>query len=153
MSPSQITALFVRHRSLFRQAVAAPDNLRRLFEWLQRDLGLSPAATLKVINRVPLVLQTDVEAVLKPRLRFLLDLGLPQEGAATAVRRMPEVLGVDSCLLAAKAAYLQAAAGLSAGEVAALLAREPAALLCSQARLEAVVGWLRWVRGHGRVRA
>jgi hypothetical protein len=78
---------------------------------------------------------------------------LLQEGAATAVRRMPEVLGVDSCLLAAKAAYLQAAAGLSAGEVAALLAREPAALLCSQARLEAVVGWLRWVRGHGRVRA
>ena len=53
----QITALFVRHGALLRQAVAAPDSLRRLFEWLQRDLGLPQPAIVKVLNRVPLILQ------------------------------------------------------------------------------------------------
>ncbi|KAI3428244.1 hypothetical protein D9Q98_006624 [Chlorella vulgaris] len=140
--PRQISALFARHRCLFKQAVAAPDNLRRLFQWLQRDLGLEAEEILKIVNRVPAVLHADVEGVLKPRMRFLLNLGLSQERVVTALQRMPELLGVDSRLLASKAAYLEQAAGMSRAEVAVQLVGDPAALLCSLAHLEEVVAWL-----------
>lgn len=53
----QVAALMVRHIAIFRQAVEAPDNLRRLLAWLRRDLGLTPAEVLKLCTRCPLVLQ------------------------------------------------------------------------------------------------
>lgn len=56
-SPPQISGLFARHASLFRTAVARPDSLRRLFEWLAQDLGLEGQALLKLVNRCPAVLQ------------------------------------------------------------------------------------------------
>lgn len=142
--PEQISGLFARHASLFRTAVARPDNLRRLFEWLAQDLGLSGQSLLKVVNRCPSLLQADVEQVLKPRFAFFTGvLGLPQERAVTGVLRCPEALGIDTSLLAARAAFLQEGLGMSRQEVGALFAREPTALLASLPRLQETVGWLR----------
>lgn len=142
--PEQISALFTRHAVLFRSAVARPDNLRLLFTWLGRDLALPPEALLKLLNRCPAVLQADVQQVLKPRLAFFTnDLGLTQERALTGVMRCPEVLGVATPLLAAKAAFFTGQLGMTPAEVGALYVREPAALLSSLSRLQDTVAWLR----------
>ena len=53
--------LFSRHPCLFGHVVRSPDNLRCLFGWL-RELGLGQADVLRLVDRLPLLLQTDVEA-------------------------------------------------------------------------------------------
>lgn len=84
-----------------------------------------------------------------------------QERIVTGIMRAPEVLGVDSALLQAKAAYLQSPStyspqgssplqggggpGLSGLDVAALFVRDPASLLASLTRLRETVDWLRCV--------
>lgn len=57
----QISELFLRHPCLFSRVVRDPDNLRALFAWL-RSLGLDQAAVLRMLDRLPLLLQMDVEA-------------------------------------------------------------------------------------------
>ena len=73
-------SLFTRHATLFKHAVGRPDSLRRLFQWLTGELGLVPGAALKLVHRCPAVLQADLDGVLRPRLAFLLGLGLTRVG-------------------------------------------------------------------------
>lgn len=67
----------------------------------------------------------------------------------TGILRAPEVLGVDTALLAAKAAFLRSpdGGGLSGTEVASLFVREPTALLSALPRVQETVGWLRRAAG------
>lgn len=104
-SPARIAALLTRHVSIFACTVRDPDNLRRLFGWLA-ELGLDQASVLRMVDRHPLLLQTSVEGVLRPRLEFMRDLGLPLPRVLAAVRRQPELLGVDSSSLVQRADYL-----------------------------------------------
>jgi hypothetical protein len=66
-----------------------------------------------------------------------------QERAVIGITRSPEVLGVDSALLAAKAEFYQRELGLGRGELGALYVREPTTLLASLDRLQATAAWLR----------
>ena len=66
-----------------------------------------------------------------------------QERAVIGITRSPEVLGVDSALLAAKAEFYQRELGLGRGELGALYVREPTTLLASLDRLQTTAAWLR----------
>ena len=67
----------------------------------------------------------------------------------TGITRSPEVLGVDSALLAAKAEVYQRELGLGRGELGALYVREPTTLLTSLDSLHGVADWLRCGSGTG----
>jgi hypothetical protein len=54
---AQVSAILARNHCLFRHAVAKPDSLRRLFEWLRRDLALPQATIVRLLARCPLILQ------------------------------------------------------------------------------------------------
>lgn len=56
----QISALFTRHPCLFARVVEDPDSTRCLFEWL-RQLGLDQKGVVRLVDRVPLLLQMDTE--------------------------------------------------------------------------------------------
>lgn len=53
----QITALFQAQPSLFKHSVQRPDQMRRLFAWLQHGLGLQQGDVVKLITRCPIILQ------------------------------------------------------------------------------------------------
>jgi hypothetical protein len=52
-----VSAILARNHCLFRHAVVKPDSLRRLFEWLRRDLALPQATIVRLLARCPLILQ------------------------------------------------------------------------------------------------
>ena len=54
---AQVSAILARNHCLFRHAVVKPDSLRRLFEWLRRDLALPQATIVRLLARCPLILQ------------------------------------------------------------------------------------------------
>ncbi|PSC71512.1 mTERF domain-containing mitochondrial [Micractinium conductrix] len=149
--PEEISRLFARHAAFFRVAVARPDALRRLFDWMAQDLQLAPQSMLKLINRCPAVVQADVDTVLKPRLRFFTQqLGLSQERAVTGLLRCPEALGVDTAWLAQRADFFCRELGMTPQEVGALFVREPSAVMSSLERLQQTVDWLRQELGLGQ---
>jgi mTERF domain-containing protein, mitochondrial len=136
--PARIEALFRRHISLFGRTVQDPANLKALFDWL-KGLGLSATGIGRLIDKHPLLLQTDVEGVLKPRLEYMTGLGLPISAVVAAVRRVPSLLGIDSRVLQGCVAYLQGL-GLSREQVARLFSSQPAVFACSvTAKLEPAV--------------
>ncbi|GAB4816415.1 hypothetical protein N2152v2_003461 [Parachlorella kessleri] len=147
-SPDKISTLFSRHPCLFGHVVRSPDNLRRLFGWL-RELGLGQGDVLRLVDRLPLLLQTDVEAVLKPRVGALVGLGLPLPKVVTAVKRQPELLGVDSEVVQLRVDYLEGL-GLSRRDVCRLLASDPALFVMSpQDKFGPMVDFLRHELGCG----
>lgn len=94
-SPDRITRLFAKHPSLFAHCVRSPGNLRKLFEWLGRDLGIEDQDIARIVDRAPLLLQTDCDFVLKPRLDGLRELGLAEGKIGGVLKRQPELLLVD----------------------------------------------------------
>jgi hypothetical protein len=94
-SPERITRLFAKHPSLFAHCVRSPGNLRKLFEWLGRDIGIEDEDIARIVDRAPLLLQTDCDFVLKPRLDFLIELGLAEDKIGSVLKRQPELLLVD----------------------------------------------------------
>lgn len=140
--PQAISSLFHRHPSLFARTVQDPGNLKALFEWFQH-LGLDEGSVVRIINKHPLVLQTSVDGKLKPRLAYLEELGVPRAAAVAAIRRVPEILGIESAVLQEKVDYLMEQ-GLSRGEVAKVVAGQPS-VLCSRVdeKLDPVVRALR----------
>lgn len=129
-SPERISQLFKKHPSLFANTVRNPGNVRLLFEWLSRDLGCNEQDVAKLVDKVPLLLQLDCESVLKPRMQFLFDLGLPPTKAPALLRRQPELLAVDSEYINERKEWLQKQ-GASDRDVTRLLASHPSALLSS----------------------
>lgn len=122
-TPAKISQLFRRHPSLFAWVVRDPANLRAIFDWF-RDLGLGQDAVLSMLSKMPLLLQMDVESVLKPRLQYMLDLPLPLPRAVAALRRQPTLWGVDSGVLQRRVDHLEGL-GLTRPQVAALMASDP----------------------------
>ena len=62
----------------------------------------------------------------------------------TGLLRCPELLGVDSALLAAKADFYVAHLGMTRPQLGRLFVSEPSALAASLPHLQETVAWLRW---------
>lgn len=142
-SPERITRLFAKHPSLFAHCVRSPGNLRKLFEWLGRDLGIEDEDIARIVDRAPLLLQTDCDFVLKPRLDVLSELGLAEDKIGGVLKRQPELLLVDPDTILERVECFQkhlllggdgekgglTMMGIDGGEVGRMLASHPSVFL------------------------
>ena len=141
--PAAISALFKRHLSLFAYTVRDPGNLKVLFEWM-REIGLRQEDALKMVNKYPRLLQTNVQRRLIPLLAYIEDLGIERHQAVTILRRFPELMGVDCSVLSSRVTFLEAEVGLNREEVVKMIISQPQLLTVSPAeRLAPTIAFLR----------
>lgn len=125
-SPESISMLLSRHPCLFASTVRDPDNIKTLFEWIQK-LQILDTDSLRIINRFPLILQTPVNDVLKPRFAYLsARLDISQEQTIAGIVRHPELLSVDSNWIQERIDFY-VDHGLSLDDLGALFVSQPAA--------------------------
>lgn len=127
LSPAAIGSLFKKHPCLFASAVRSPDNVKELFEWM-REQGILEKDALRVVNRFPLVLQTDVRGCLEPRVAYLCDeLQMPREQVIPSIVRHPELLSVESAWVLKRIVYYREQLRLTEGDLRALFRAQPSA--------------------------
>ena len=127
LSPEAIGMLFKKHPCLFASAVRSPDNVKELFEWM-REQGILEKDALRVVNRFPLVLQTDVRGCLEPRVAYLCDeLQMPREQAIPSLVRHPELLSVESAWVLKRIVYYRDELCLAEEDLRALFRAQPSA--------------------------
>lgn len=130
-SPEAVASLFSRHICLFARTVQDPENLKRLFEWLQ-NLGLREKDVAKLIDRYPLILQINVSDVLIPRIEYMSALtNGKRERVIKAICRHPEILGVDTLFIQQRVDYFLNDIGLSQKDVGNLFVAQPSLFTCS----------------------
>ncbi len=127
LSPEAIGTLFKKHPCLFASAVRSPDNVKELFEWM-REQGILEKDALRVVNRFPLVLQTDVGGCLEPRVAYLCEeLGMSRGEVIPSLVRHPELLSVESAWVLRRIVYYRDGLGLTGEDLRALFRAQPSA--------------------------
>lgn len=143
-SPEEVSTLFRRHLCLFAHTVRDPFNVKLLFEWMQ-ELGILQSEVMKIINKTPLILQINVETILKPRLAFLEDeFGVDRHTAVAAIKRHPELLCIDSSVLQKRIQFLQQSLeGLPKEDISKMFTAQPSLfMLKTTERLAPAISFL-----------
>ena len=143
--PAAVSALFKhRHFSILGYTVRDPANLNELFEWM-REIGLSQEDALKMVNRFPRLLQTNVQQQLIPLLAYLEDLGIQRHQAVAILRKAPRLIAFNRSVLSSRVTFLEAEVGLTREEVVKMIISNPR-LLAVRPRAESkapVIAFLR----------
>ncbi|KAL4532706.1 hypothetical protein Ndes2526A_g08189 [Nannochloris sp. 'desiccata'] len=143
-SPEEVSTLFGRHLCLFAHTVRDPFNVKLLFEWM-RELGLREPDVMKIVNKTPLLLQIQVERILKPRFAFIENkFGVDRQIAVAAIKRHPELLCIDSTALEERIEFLQQSLeGLSKEDISKMFAAHPSLfMLKTTERLAPAISFL-----------
>lgn len=143
-SPEEVSTLFRRHLCLFAHTVRDPFNVKLLFEWM-RELGLVQPDVMKIVNKTPLILQIQVETILKPRLAYIQDrFGVNRHIAVSAIKRHPELLCIDSSVLQERIQFLQQSLeGIPHEEISKMFVAQPSLfMLKTTERLAPAISFL-----------
>ena len=123
--PAEVSALFFkRYFSILAYTVRDPENLNDLFDWM-REIGLSQEDALKMVNRFPRLLQTNVQQQLIPLLAYLEDLGIQRHQAVAILRKAPRLIAFNRSVLSSRVTFLEAEVGLTREEVVQAIISQP----------------------------